>query len=168
MFSNKLVSWRRSRASYVITSRLPILPIFVKTWSQAMLYARDHKIDMLFCNRALYMKKKKKKKELCHSCRRIYLSETARNAKRETSERDRSHAIIMDVESVTRELESCSRRCRRRRRLDLIRGHSRGGAVGPARPRCPWAPRTRSRARWWTTSALCHVEVTLGCNRLPG
>lgn len=29
---------------------------------------------------------------------------------RETSERDRSHAIIMDVESVTREPESHSRR----------------------------------------------------------
>lgn len=62
----------------------------------------------------------------------LSLSETARNVKRETSERDRSHAIIMDVESVTREPESRCRR-RRRRRLDLIRRHSRGGAVPHAR-----------------------------------
>jgi len=59
----------------------------------------------------------------------LSLSETARNAKRETSKSDRSHAIIMDVESVTREPESRSRR----RRLDLIRRHSRGGAVPHAR-----------------------------------
>lgn len=84
----------------------------------------------------------KKRKELCHTCRRVYICQRRRGTQRETSKRDRSHAIIMNIESVTREPESRSHRCRRRRRrcrcrrrrLDLIRGHSRGGAAGPRTP----------------------------------